>query len=125
MFQGTATDPCKVRVAGSIPVGSTKLVMSKDNLLIECACGSTIFGFTKFEAIRDEDGVVYLSTYLNEFYNKQDSIFSTLWSRMKLAWYALWGKEYHLHELIITGKTDLEKLSEFFDQAAKESKFDG
>ena len=75
----------------------------KKDINIYCNCGC-INGFSFTFRIEDDDDLdyVYLSTFASGFYAYQCKFLKILKERIKAAWFMLRGKEYHLHEVILT-----------------------
>lgn len=70
------------------------------NILCDCGCDD---GFSfKFRFEYDDDDRVYISTLTSGFYAKQHGLFDKLKRRIKAAWFMLRGKEYYLHEIMLT-----------------------
>ena len=65
-----------------------------------CHCGDGIE--IKVFVDADDDDFCFMSTRASVFYMKQDGIINTIKSRLKAAWYMLRGKEYCLHEIVLT-----------------------
>lgn len=71
------------------------------NILCNCGCGD-VFTFTFMIEPDGEFDYVYLSSFTSMFYSIQHSFFKTLKRRIQAAWFMLRGKEFLLHEVILT-----------------------
>ena len=76
--------------------------MKKDiNIFCNCGCGDG-FTFTFRVEPDDEFDYVYFSTFTSVFYSMSRSFLNTLRRRIEAAWFMLRGKEFYLHEVILT-----------------------
>lgn len=76
--------------------------MKKDiNISCNCGCGN---GFSFTFRIEDDDDFdyVYLSTFSSGFYANQCKFLKILKRRIQAAWLMLRGKEFYLHEVVLT-----------------------
>lgn len=76
--------------------------MKKDiNIFCNCGCGN---GFTFMFRIEPDDEIdwVYISSLTFVFYSMQHNFLKTLKRRIQAAWFMLRGKEYQLHEVVLT-----------------------
>lgn len=75
--------------------------MNKDiNVLCSCGCSD---GFSiKFRFEYDDDDLVFISTLTSGFYSQQCSFINRIKRRIKAAWFMLRGKEFYLHEIVLT-----------------------
>ena len=89
-----------------------------NNIIITCGCGCGD-GFEIIFKYHDEHDCVYLSTTTSGFYAMQDSFTKRLSRRIKAAWFMLRGKEFLLHEVIISK----ERWNNFVDEVNKIGKF--
>ena len=77
----------------------------KVNVFCSCGCGK---GFRVIFRFDDEDDFVGISTVIPGFFAKQSSIFNIIRQRFKAAWFMLRGKEYCLHDIVLTKKQWVE-----------------
>lgn len=84
---------------------------------IPCSCGCHSIAISYFD---DECDVVYLSFFVDNFYN-QDGIIKTIWGRIKKAFLILCGKSYR-YETMILSQDDLKKLKQEFDNILQKNK---
>ena len=76
--------------------------MKKDiNISCNCGCGD---GFSFTFRIEDDDEIdwVYLSTFTSGFYSMQCNLLTILKRRIRAAWFMLRGKEFYLHDIVLT-----------------------
>ena len=74
--------------------------MKKDiNLFCSCGCGN---GLQIILRLDEDDHFAYINTLASGFYTEQRSIWKTIMHRIKAAWFMLRGKEFYLHEILIT-----------------------
>lgn len=71
------------------------------NTICECGCGN---GFLVRINVEDEERYVTISTTSSGFMSKQGGICESIKNRIKSAWFMLRGKEYYLHDVVITKK---------------------
>ena len=83
-------------------------VLKKIRFNSSCTCGC---GGIEYDFFTNDKDLVF-SVYQSAFYAKQDGIFKTIWHRIKLAWFALIGKEYRLYEGLLD-QEDIVALREF------------
>lgn len=85
-------------------------MIKEETVYAECSCGCTILKLT-----RDEDNALYISTYGFLFYEEQDGLWDRFVKKIKLIWSIVKGEEYHLNEIVITDKGEINCLREFFN----------
>lgn len=73
---------------------------------IPCECGCSIV------RLQDLDDWGYSITFLVDTFSSGQQHSRSLWNRLKLAWYAIRGKEYRLHEIIINRSQVQEVINE-------------
>lgn len=74
--------------------------MQKDiNILCTCGCGN---GFQITFLLNEDEDFAYIDTLASGFYSGQRGIWKTIYNRIKAAWFMLRGKEYHLHEIVLS-----------------------
>jgi hypothetical protein len=73
-----------------------------------CTCGC---GGLEYDYWADEECLSF-SVYQSTFYTKQGGAFKLIWHRIKLAWFALIGKEYRLYEGLLENK-EIGELRDF------------
>ena len=73
-----------------------------------CTCGC---GGLEYDYFKDDNDLVF-SVYQSTFYSKQEGVFKLIWHRIKLAWFALIGKEYRLYEGLLENK-EIAELRDF------------
>jgi hypothetical protein len=86
--------------------------MSQDSIIVECAARDHGLALH----LDEEDGWLYLSVYISEFYNKQHSCFERWWERVKLAATALLGRDYLLEEIVLEPEA-IRELAEFLAES--------
>jgi hypothetical protein len=69
----------------------------EQEFIFKCECGCS-----KLTVDEDEDGYVNLSHYFSSFYGKQSVIKDRIIERIKMLWFVLRGKDFHLYELYIS-----------------------
>ena len=67
----------------------------EDKFIVDCSCGCSKLEFKELH------GDHYLSAYYATFYSKQDGIWSRFKERVKMLWFILLGKDFHLYEMVI------------------------
>lgn len=65
-----------------------------------CGCGN---GFQIIFRLNEDEEFAYIDTLASGFYTKQRGIWEII-SRIKAAWFMLRGKEYCLHEVMLSKK---------------------
>ena len=80
-----------------------------------CNCGDCID--MRF-FIDDDEDFCYIGTSASVFYMKQEGLWGTICQRLKAAWFMLRGKEYRLHELVLSW----EDYQNFADKIGKKRK---
>ena len=74
--------------------------MKKDiSLLCNCGCGS---GLQIIFRIDNDKDYAYITTLTSNFYAGQRGIWEMIWHRIKAAWFMLCGKEYYLHDVVLS-----------------------
>ncbi len=74
--------------------------MQKDiNILCYCGCGN---GFQIIFRLKEDEDFAYMGTLTSGFYAEQRGIWRTISNRIKAAWFMLRGKEYHLHDVVLS-----------------------
>lgn len=68
---------------------------------IPCTCGCGNGSRIVFRLKKDEE-FAYIDTLASGFYTEQRGIWATIKKRIKAAWFMLSGKEYHLHDVILS-----------------------
>lgn len=85
-----------------------------DEIKVECDCGCgnglhvCIYG-------EDNDAYVSVTTTASVFFERQCGIFEKLMNRIKAAWFMLCGKEYLMHDIVLS----YEQWNEFVDAVNK------
>jgi len=64
-------------------------------LKCDCRCSKIIIE-------KDEDGYISLSHYFSSFYGKQSVIRDRIIERIRMLWFVLCGKDFHLYDAYIT-----------------------
>lgn len=77
-----------------------KLHDRSDSFSVVCNCGCNNGFDINFRFEHDDQ--IYIHTFVGGFYAKQHSVFSVIADRVRAAWFMLTGKEYRLHEIILT-----------------------
>jgi hypothetical protein len=78
------------------------MIFKKDSqvfrrVLVECTCGCGVL-----EILQDkEDGAVFFNYKIDAFYSKQETPWSIIFNRLKMAWAALSGKEYSIFDIVL------------------------
>lgn len=76
-------------------------------IIVECSCGTHLFKIISFT---DSDEI-YFDIWSSNFCNKQHkNIFSRIYKRLKMIWFAITGKEYRLEEFVLD-KEDVTSLT--------------
>jgi hypothetical protein len=73
--------------------------MKDINIRCSCGCGEA---FQVTFRVDDEENYAIISTITAGFYAHQTGIWSRMKRRIQAAWYMLIGKEYCLHEVVLT-----------------------
>ena len=74
--------------------------MQKDiNILCNCGCGN---GLQIIFRLKEDKDFVYIDTLVSNFYAEQRGIWETIKRRIKAAWFMLSGKEYSLHDVVLS-----------------------
>ncbi len=88
----------------------------RNEILVNCSCGTHMFKIASFA----DDEEIYFELWSENFYNKQKSpLYSRIWNRLKLIWFAISGKEYRLEDFILT-KSDVDNLINALQNIQKE-----
>lgn len=88
-----------------------------------CSCGCTTLKIVKNENYTDKEieennldkDIQYDYSFIflvDKFTSKQEGVFSIIKRRLKLAWYAIRGKEYLLEDMVFTQKQINELIKE-------------
>ena len=92
---------------------SHKTLAKRDELIIECECGTHSVRIISF---CDDPDSVYLELWASNFYTKQkENIFKRIGHRLKLIWFAIIGKEYRLEDVEIT-REETSKVIAYLQQ---------
>lgn len=70
--------------------------------LVECDCFCSILRFQE-----DEDGV-YIDHYISSWYAKQNNIIDVLKYKIKMIWYIIQGKDFHLYDIVLNNESGEE-----------------
>lgn len=81
-----------------------------------CNCGDCID--MRF-FIDDDEDFCYIGTSASVFYMKQDGLWGTIRQRLRAAWFMLCGKEYRLHELVLSWE-DYQNFADKIEKKRKE-----
>lgn len=84
------------------------------NVNCDCGCGN---GFL-VRFLFDDDCYISISTVTGGFYSHQESFWHRTKCRIKAAWFMLRGKEYYLHDIILTK----DNWNEFVENVNKVNK---
>lgn len=79
-----------------------------------CECGNAIHVKLRCQ---DEKEYLWLSTVASLWLSEQTSLWDRMLARLKAAWYMLRGKEYELHELVVSK----EEWQRFIDLVHEQS----
>lgn len=74
-----------------------------DIISVNCKCGCDDGFVFRFD-FEEEYGYVTVSSVASVFYERQDGPLRILMNRIKAAWFMLCGKEYRLHEIVLSKK---------------------
>ena len=88
-----------------------------NNIYVRCSCNCGDCIDMRF-FIDDDEDFCYIGTSASVFYMKQDGLWGTIRQRLKAAWFMLCGKEYRLHELVLSW----EDYKNFADKIEKKRK---
>lgn len=80
--------------------------------ILKCACGSEIIEFDKPFG---NEKYINISMYASCFYSQQNNLFDKLKSKLKMIWYAITGKEFHLYEICLEYE-DYDNFLNFLDE---------
>jgi hypothetical protein len=69
--------------------------------------------------IDDDEDFCYIGTSASVFYMKQEGLWGTICQRLKAAWFMLCGKEYRLHELVLSWE-DYQNFADKIEKKRKE-----
>lgn len=78
-----------------------RMTESDQNVVTYCGCGCVRGFVVNFKFAADEDEIFFSST-TSSFEAHQTGFFGRLKRRIRAAWFMLTGKEYLLHEVILT-----------------------
>lgn len=73
--------------------------MKDINLRCTCGCGEA---FQITFRVDDEEDYAIISTLTSGFYAHKTGFLSRMMRRIKAAWLMLMGKEYYLHEVVLS-----------------------
>lgn len=89
--------------------------MKISEIKIDCDCGCSIV------RVMDLDDFLTIDFLYNTFQSKQVTPTRILKNRLKMMWYALLGKEYRLHEIVVT-REQLKQLAKDINENIKDRK---
>lgn len=86
------------------------MINSRIDAYCKCGCQSGFLITFRFE---DDEDFAYITSVTSGFYAGQRGIWETIKHRVKAAWFMLCGKEYCLHDVVLSK----EQWKEFVEAA--------
>ena len=87
--------------------------MKDINLRCKCGCGDA---FQVIFRVDDDEEYAIISTLTPGFYAHQTGFLDRMKRRVQAAWYMLMGKEYYLHEVVLSKKQWNEFVKELKEE---------